>query len=823
MKLALRQFLKFPGFSAAVVLTLALGIGANTTIFSIVNATFLRALPYAEPDRLVTVDERNPKGDEMSVSYPNFLDWRAQQDLFAGLALYRVSSAKLKTAEGAELISLGAISHEFFSVLGVNPMQGRAPTADDDREGAAPVAWLTHATWQKHFAGAADLIGRTVQLDDQPVSVAGILPADFRFHRHADAFVLIAPRAAQLFMTMRENHNDAYVIGRLRADATLAAAQAQMDTIGQRLEREYPKVNTGIRVHVAPLHERLAGWARTELLLLTGAVALVLLIACVNVANMLLARSFARDREMAIRTALGATRGQLLRQLLSESLVLACAGGVLGAVLSLWGVELTRRLVPWEIQALLDATTPFDARVLAFVAGVTLLTGIGFGLAPAWQLSHANPNDALKHTARTVRTSFGRVPLGDLLVVAQVALAVILLVGAGLLIRSLQRLMSVDPGIRPERILTLQVTPPAMEQFQRDPYSFATHYERMLGAVQSLPEIEAAAVTSSLPFTGSNQMMVFYRDGRPLPEPGEFDSASAHTVSADYFRALGIPLLRGRVFDGHEKQPVIPPGLALTPDNLAKVFQDVIFDGLVSQRMAETFWPGEDPIGKRFRLGYPDMQLPWVQIVGVVGNTTQFGLERGATPEFYLSLRQFPVPMGMHLAVRTRLEPAGAVASVRTAIHGIAPDQPIHDVKLMADRIAGFSSGRRFNMSLFTFFAGVALVLAVIGIYGVLAFAVSRRTREIGVRMALGAERNDVMRDVLWRGFRLVLPGVGLGLVGAWAVSRLLQSQLFGVTGTDPLTYLFGALLLLIAALLACGLPARRATRVNPVEALRSE
>jgi predicted permease len=317
--------------------------------------------------------------------------------------------------------------------------------------------------------------------------------------------------------------------------------------------------------------------------------------------------------------------------------------------------------------------------------------------------------------------------------------------------------------------------------------------------------------------------MTFFRDGRPVPGPGEFPAASSHTVTPDYFRTMGIPLLRGRLFDGRERQPVIPPGLDFSPQNLGIIFKDVVFDGIISQRMAEKYWPGEDPMGKRFRLGYPDMQLPWVQIVGVVGNTTQFGLDRGEAAEFYLPLRQFPVPIAMHLAVRTRMDPAAAVASIRTAIQSVVNDEPISDVQLMAERMAGFVSGRRFNMNLFAFFAGAALLLSLIGIYGVLSFVVSQRTREVGIRMALGAQRHDVLRDVLARGLRLALPGVVLGLGGAWAMSRLLQSQLFSIKGTDPLTYAAGAVLLLLAALLACWLPARRAMRINPVEALRAE
>ena len=823
IKYGTRLLAKNAGFTAIVVLTLSLGIGANTALFTVINTTFLRALPYPEPDRLVFLSERSGSFDDMSVSYPDFLDWQKQQDVLASLALFNVEGGKLKTLEGAEQVSVGLVSADFFRVLGVHAVLGRDLSAEDDRPKATPVVWLTNEAWKRWFAGDAGLVGRTVWLEGRTISVAGILPPSFRFIREADVYLPLAPLAEERFMMMREQHSGSHAIGRLKEGVTLDAARAEFTAIGQRLQREYPKANAGVGVYLTTVQNRIAGSARTQLLLLLGAVAAVLLIVCVNVANMLLARSLAREREMAIRTALGASRARLVRQVLVESLLLAVAGGSCGVVLGWWGCGFLHRLVPWEVQNLVGRSVGPDLRVLLFVASVTLLTGIGFGLVPAWQLSHANPNDAIKNTRHGLRTAFGRFRLGDLLVGVQVALAVVLVIGAGLLIRSLQRLSQVPPGFKVERLLSLRVSAPPITQFSTDPFGSVRYHERILEAVRSLPEVEAAAFTTSAPFTWSVSTMAFHREGVPIPEPGQFPSANSHFVTVDYFRTMGIPLLRGRVFDGREPQPDIPQGSPLTPESMSTTYKGLDLDCVISQRMAERFWPGEDPIGRRFRLGFPDMQLPWARIIGVVGNTTQQGLDRGEEAEFYLPHRQVPLPIPMHLFARTRMDPSAAIASVRTAIRSVAKDEPIFDVKGMAERVASFSDGRRFNMGLYTVFGATALLLATIGIYGVLAFSVTQRTREVGIRMALGARQSDVLRRVLGRGLVLVACGAALGLCAAWALSRVLQSQLFGVTATDPVTYITGLGVLLLIAFVAAWLPACRAARIDPMEALRCE
>jgi putative ABC transport system permease protein len=822
LRLALRLLIKSPGFTALVVLTLALGIGANTAIFSLVNNTCLRALPYPDADRLVHVTERSSQYPDMSVSYPDFLDWRAGQDTFSGLAIYRTSGAKLKASATAEQITVAQVSQDFFSVMGVHAAIGRDLGADDDRVGAAPVAWLTYATWQRYFNGQPDLVGRTVMIDDVATTVAGILPAEFRFQRSADAYVPIEPIVDSQFMRERGNHNGTYVVGRLKPGVAVETARAQLAAIAQRIEQQFPQTNAGIGINVLPLRERLQGDAAMRLYLLLGAVAMLLLIACVNVANMLLARSFARGRETAIRTALGATRRDLLRQLLTESLLLAAGGGVLGMLAGRWGYEFVSQLAPWEMRELLRGTSGFDYSVWFFVAGLTLLTGLAFGLAPAWQLSHANPNDALKNTRPAVRTLFGRFHLADVLVFVQVALAVMLLVGAGLLIRSLQRLTAVPTGLQPERVLTLRVANPPSATISSNAAAFVRHHEAVLENVRTVPGVESAAFCSSLPYTWNTSSNSFFRTDRPPPEPGKFPHTNLHVVTPDYFKTMGIPLLRGTLFDGREPRAPLPAA-AITMESIPRIYADFVVDAVISRKMAEQFWPNEDPIGKAFQIGLPEMKLPRMKIVGVVGNTTQVGAERGEQVEYYTLLSQWPATISLHLVARTQQDPRGVVASLRSAIREAVPDEPIFDVELMSARIANFSSERRFNMGLFSFFAATALLLATIGIYGVLACLVGQRTREIGIRMALGAQRSDVLRNVIGRGVAVALPGVTVGLAGAWAGSRALKSQLFGVTGDDLFTYVSSGLVLVIAALLACTFPAWRAAKVDPTESLRSE
>lgn len=821
--MSLRMFCKAPGFTALVLATLTLGIGANSAILSLVYGALLRPLPYPAADRLVFVTESNSQNSDVAPSYPDFQDWRRALENFSGLSIFRTGDVTLKTPAGSELVTSAMVSADFFPVLGVHAAVGRDMTADDDRVGAAPVAWLTYAAWDRYFDKRPGLVGRTIMLDGAATTVVGILPAGFRFFRSADAFTPIEPFADREFFRQRGNHSGTYVIGRLKPEISVGVARAQITAVQKRLEGQYPRDDAGTEARLMPLRERLESDGAAKLYLLLGAVGILLVIACLNVANMLLARSFGRRREMAIRTALGATRSQLFRQLLTESLTLALAGGILGVAAGHWGYELVARLAPWEMRSLMQGADDVEIISSLGIASLTLFVGIGFGLAPAWHLSHSHPIDALKNTRPMARTLIGRFHLADGLVFTQVMLAVMLLVGAGLLIRSLQKVTSIASGLRPDHVLTLRVATPAARSMMNDPSAFVCYYEALLAKVQGLGEIDSAAVGSSLPYTWDMSSNSFFRPDRPLPEPGNYPVTSSHVITPDYFRTMGIPLLRGQLFNGHEPRPALPDGRPFTMDLLAKIYANFTSSAVISARMAEKYWPGEDPIGKSFQIGPPELKLPHFNVIGVVGNTKQTGAENGDQVEYYALLSQFPNTTQVHLALRTKADPGLATASVRRAIRELEPDQPIYDIELMSDRIAGFSSDRRFSMSLFIFFALTALFLAATGIYGVLACLVGQRTREFGIRMALGAQRRDVLRQVMGRGLTVVLPAIGLGLIGALLGSRELQSQLFGVTGADRLTYAISGSLLLVTALLACVHPAVSASRTDPAVVLRSE
>ena len=810
LRFALRAIWKSPGFGAAATLALALGIGANTAIFSVVNVVFLRPLPFAEAQRLVEIAESRDSGSS-SVSYPNYLDWRKQADQFTAMAATVVYDATLDLSGTAERIPVGYVGADFLSIFRTKPVLGRDFTSDDDTRGAAPVAILTHRIWQSRFGADPAVLGRNISVNRRSYTVIGVLPREFRFYRSAEVFIPIANVVESYVLYRRDNHNNVYVVARLAPGATLEKAQAQMSTIARALAQAYPAANAGLGVKIMPLRERLAGDSRRPVLLLLGAVCLVLLIACVNVANLLLARAAGRRREMAVRAALGASRIQVLRQLLSESVLLAMGGGALGVVLARWSFAGLIRLVPASIAA--DGLS-IDWRVLAFTLGVSLVTGVLFGLAPAFDALRLNLNDAMRDGTRaTAGSSRGR--LRDVLVVSEIALALVLLVGAGLLLRTLNRLMSVRLGFETENVLTARVSLPDSEEIA--PEQVAAFYTRLVDRVQTLPGVISAGCISHLPLSGFFATAAFYRDDKPVPPRGQVPGADQRVASPEYFRTMGIPLLRGRLFT-----PADGRVTNFRREQIMEWFQRNEFRVVINESMARRYWPGEDPIGKTVRFGYPEMNGPRMTIVGVVGDTRDYGPDQEMSPTFFLSVYHAPF-RSLALTVRTHSEPAATVSALRRAAAELEPSAMLSGVATVEQLVANSVASRRLNLLLLAIFAGLALVLASVGIYGVMSYAVSLRRHEIGVRMAMGAARMDILRLLIGKAALLGALGVVLGCIAAAALTRLMAAMLYGVEATDPATFSAVAVALFTVAIAASYTPARRATRISPIATLRCE
>jgi len=821
---AARQLRKSPGYTIVVVLTLALGIGANTAFFGVLNATLFRPLPYPQADKLVHINERATKSSGvMPVSYPNFVDWKQQQTSFSALAIYRTAaSVNLRTETGTDRMSTVMVDHDFLKVLGYKPMLGRDLNAEDDRTGAPVVLILPYATWSRRFNADPGVVGRAVQVDGKSATIIGVLPADFNFFSNAELVLPLGPFVEQLYMQTRNNHSNAMVVGRLKPGVSLTAARGEMESIAAHLAALYPKSNDGVGVTVMSLHQYLMGDAKQRQLLLMGAVGLVLLIVCVNIATLSLARSCAREREMAIRAALGAGRPRLVRQLMVECLLLAVIGGVLGLLLAS-GLSVTLdSLVPFRLLRLSGGGIPvMDFRVEAFALIVTLLTGIGFGLAPAWQLAQASPNDVLKDRSAATMSFRGRTRTPDLLVVAQVACATLLLITAGLILRSLWSLSSRPLGFQPEDVLSMQLASPA-SRVGGSPLRVAAFYTDAAESLAQLPGVESAAVTSNLAFGFNDSRNQFRLLDRPVPPPSDYPSASFRIVTRDYFRAMGIPLQQGRVFSGDEPMPSITsdsPKMNEAIEALRKLPLDIV----VTRSFARRYWPGQDPIGKGILLGPPDIEIAHATVIGVVGDTTQENLSQTDHAEFYMSLRQFPFFPEYSLIMRTHGNPSAFIEAAKMQLRHMTATEAVYDVRPLSTRVTDSISTRSFQTELIGSFAAVALILASVGLYGVLAFNVGRRSREIGIRIALGASPKSVVGNVFFRGFAMVIPGLVVGLIGAWVLGRYLQNQLYQVSPTDPGTYAVGVAALLLAAGFACWFPARRASKVDPMVALREE
>ena len=804
----LRVLAQRPGFTAVAVLTLALGIGANTAVFSLVSAVFVRPLGYREAERLVMVWESAPAAGlaRDDVAPANYADWRAQNRVFEDVAAVRQTTFDL-TGGGGEpekLFGYG-VGASFFHVLGVEPAHGRVFREDEDRPGAPRVAVLGHGLWQRRFGADPSVVGSEVLLDGEKYTVVGVMPKGFQFE--SPGIGLWTPLALTPEQWADRDGHYLSVVARLKAGVTVGQADADLKAITARIAADFPEAAAGVSAEVAPLREHLAGGSRASLLMLLAAVALVLLIACANVAGVLLSRAAARRKEIAVRAALGASRWRIVRQLLAESVLLGGAGGALGLLLALWAFAFLAQLVPAGMREM--AEPRLDLSVLCFTLLVSLAAGIAFGLAPALQASRTDLNDALKQAGGRGAAGAGR-SLRGAFVVSQVALSLVLLVGAGLLFQTLQRMRSQYDELRPESVLTA-MTLLAANRYA-EPARRADFYDRVLERVRAMPGVVAAGYTTAVPLTrkgGSNGLSIEGRDNGP----GASWNANHRQVSPGFFRAMGVAVREGRDFD--ERDDAGAPAVAA-----------------VNETMARSFWPGESALGKRFKTGAPDTKEPWLTIVGVVADVRQMGADAPVKAEMYVPIRQampfwksapysFFTPRD--IVIRASVAPTSLAPAVREAVREVDPDQPVAGIRTMDEVLGRETAQRRTGLTLLAAFAGLALLLSALGIYGVLAFFVVQHTPEIGVRVALGARPRDVLRLVVGRGMRLALAGVGLGLLCSLALTRLMKSLLFGVSSADPLTYLVLALLLSAVALLACLVPARRATKVDPMVALRYE
>jgi putative ABC transport system permease protein len=797
LRQALRLLRKSPGFSALIVAVLALGIGANTAIFSIVNGVLLKPLPFADASRLVAIDTtvRNEPDDS---AYLDVLDWRAQSATLDHVAAYATAAVTLTGHGEAASIPMAVVTPDLFSLLGVPPIAGRALGPDDDKHGAERTAVISETLWARAFERDPSIVGKPALLDGDPIVIVGVMPARFEFPFDTENPPQIwMPVLASRFSAQWADQRGASflkAIGRLRPGVALPAAQAEMTGIAARIDAA--NLRNGTRgILVRPFQDVLVKNYRPALVALLGAVAAVLLIACANIANLLLARGTARRREMAVRTALGASRTRIVRQLLIESLALAAAGGAAGTVVALWGVDALVRISPVQIPRL--NTVHIDRSVLIFTVLASLLTGALCGLLPALQLSRSNPGDALKDGDRGGTSGRGA-RTRHLLVVAEVALSLMLLASAGLLIRTLGVLQRVSPGFAPERAMTMQLLLPQTRY--ANPASMIAFYRRLHDAIASMPAVTASAVSTTLPMTGSDIGMGFLPDGRAV-DPNSRTSASFFGVSPDYFSTLGIRIVRGRGFTARDDERA--PSVVV-----------------INETMAAKYWPGEDPIGKRVTLAYNNTGPR--EIVGIAGDVKQTNLTDAVVPQMYTPFVQAPWPF-LTAVVKTTAAPEAAAGSLRQALARLDPEQAAGDIRTFDQYLARSMATPRFTAILLGAFAGLALLLAGFGLYGVMAYSVAQRSREIGIRMALGAQASDVRSLVVNQAVRLGTAGLVTGIAGALAVTRVLDSLLFGVTPSDPLTFLAVSAALISVLLLAAYLPARRATRVDPIVALRAD
>ena len=813
VRYALRMLLKSPGFTAIAVFALALGIGANTAIFSIVNAVLLRPLPYPDSESLVLVREKTSVFPSGSVAYPNYVDWREGQKGFTDLALVRRESfnfANIAGASAPERLGGGRVSANFLTVMQVSPLLGRNFKDEEDLPGAPPVVLISERIWKSHFGSSPDVLGQQVMVGGIAREIVGVTPAYLQFPRQAEVFVPVADLKKEPSVLQRGNHPGFSVIGRLKSGVTLTQATADLDTIAAELERKYPDSNTDRRVDTSLLLEAAVGDYRHSLNLLLGAVLCVLLIACANVANLQLGRALSRSKELAVRAALGASRWQLMRQMLTESTLLAILGAAAGVILAIWSMDAIIALTPRHVLRFQE--TRIDPLALGFTGLVALGTGLLVGLWPAWQVSKTAALSVALHEAGTRGGSGGarRQKARSALVITQVALAVVLLAGAGLTLKSFWRAQNAPLNFDPENILTVTVALP-QARYQEDE-KVVSFFNQLLDRVRTLPGVHSAAIGSNIPFDDSEWDSTFHLTGTPPHQPGQEPSAEINVVSPEYFRVMGMPIIRGRAFGPEE-----------TPEKGKS--RSIIIDETLAQR----YLAGRDPIGVNIDDNQTGEENPTpTTIVGVVARTRneppgEDNVEKLNFPHMYFCSTQYPVH-GNTLLVRVNSgDPLALIPAVKREVQALDPDQPIGVTSTMEKNIANSLSTRRLTMALLGSFAGLALLLASVGIYGVMALSVTQRTRELGIRMALGAARADVFRLVLGQGAVLIAIGLGAGLIGALAAGRALASLLYGVGAVDFTALVVAIASLAAVAMLACFVPARRATRVDPMVALREE
>jgi len=804
VRFGFRMLAKSPVFTAIAVITLALGIGANTAIFSVVNTVLLARLPYREPNRLVMVWGSNQQQGEGNspVSPGVFAAWTAEAHVFEEMAASSDNFVTINGAGDPEMVSGYDFSADYFHVIGAKPELGRVFLSEEDRPGGPNVTVLSDRLWRRRFHADPNIIGKSINLGQTPFTVVGVMPPTFRY---PDKVEIWTPLALPPSSSTNWEDRTLRVLARLAPGVTLEQAQAQMNLLSQRLAAEHPDTNRGEGVVLQPLPEVIAGDIRQPLLVLLGSVGFVLLIACANVANLQLARSARREREFAIRTALGADRMRLVRQMLTESALLSSGGGVVGLLLALWSRRFLIALFPNNVANLNIPTVeaiPVDGRVLGFTLAATLVTTVLFGFVPLLRSSRWGASQMLNKTGRSGTPSVSEQRFRSALVVAEIALSFALLIGAGLLIKSFTLLSRRDLGFRPDRVLALEAFPSPAQYPAKAPEKLRAFVDRSIENLRSTPGVESVAAINYLPLTGFWGPRDFTVEGLPLPRKGEEPSADNRVITPDYFSTMGIPLLRGRTFSSTDGP-------------------DAPHVAIVSASLAHRFWKDENPIGRRLNLGEPD-KPEWWEIVGVAGDVRSFGIEETPHDDLYRLFAQVYFPL-VSFTVRTKGEPAGVIPAAKAAIWAVDPQQPFYKVVIMDALAAESIALRRVNMLLLGMFSAIALALAAVGVYGVLSYAVALRTHEMGVRLALGAQPGNLLWLVLGDGARLILLGVGIGLAASFALTRLMASLLYGVASNDPLTFAGSLIVVVAAALAASYIPARRATTVDPMVALRYE